>query len=47
MKVLALDYKKIHACAKDYILYKNEFKNVANKRNRSKKLRKRVPKKVL
>ena len=58
MKVLGLDYDKIHACPNDCILYRNEFANLIEcpicgesrwkiKNDGSKQLRKGVPGKVL
>lgn len=58
MKVLGLDYDKIHVCPNDCILYKNEFKNLSEcpncgaskwqiRKDGSKKIRKGVPKRVL
>ena len=29
MKLLGLDYEKIHACQNDCILYRNEFENLS------------------
>ena len=58
MKVLGLEYEKIHACPNDCILYRNEFADLAEcpncgasryqiKKDSSTKFRKGVPKKVL
>ena len=58
MKVLGLDYEKIHACLNDCILYRNEFANLTEcpscgasrwqrKTSGSKQLREGIPVKVL
>ena len=56
MKVIGLEYKKIHACSNDCILYRNKFANLTKcpkhlggkeKKMAKNKIRKRVSKKML